>query len=46
MFRNTSAKGNPRPESRGLGCVAHYRGDTYRLAISTDPNGITYRRAC
>lgn len=26
--------------------VVYYRGDAYRLAISMDPNGITYRRVC
>lgn len=26
--------------------VIYYRGDAYRLAISMDPTGITYRRVC
>lgn len=26
--------------------VVYYRGDAYRLAISMDPTGITYRRVC
>ncbi len=26
--------------------VTYYRGDAYRLAISMDPTGVTYRRVC